>query len=383
MALVGFGSARITPSLPVTLAGFGDRKGPVDAIHDDLEVHAVVITDVGSGDTLCLLVLDLLMIAKDVAEPLRDEVAEALGIPFENVLPTCTHTHSGPSASKRSRLIGWPMQQDYPEVLIEGCVRAARMAAAFLEEGEFHFARSALPAGLAVNRRGHAFAPSFSVIDVRRPGGGRIGTIGNVAIHPVAASWTARAVSRDWPGVGRDTASRVLDAPVVMVSGAIGDVNPARDPHTDPEPGGNWDYMGELGRAVGSAVADLAQRAEPIGTGARSVANRVHRFRAGLTVPAVLSGDALRRTEVELVEWELGKAGPQAVRIVSMPGEFFHARGVAIESSRNDRAILAGLSPWWQGYHPCPYTSGYEEKMSYGRRFVERVGALLTQRPDR
>ena len=60
---VGFGSARITPSLPVVLAGFGARKDAVDEVHDDLEVHAIVFKD---GDlTLCLLVLDLLMMGED------------------------------------------------------------------------------------------------------------------------------------------------------------------------------------------------------------------------------------------------------------------------------------------------------------------------------
>lgn len=374
MAHVGFGSARITPSLPVTLAGFGERKGAVNEIHDELEAHAIVIKD--GQFTLCLLVMDLLVMGQPVALAIREEVAEALKTSVANVMTSCTHTHSGPSVDKQSKLIGWPSPKGYLDVLVEGCVRAARMADAFCEPAEFRWARAPLPDGLAVNRRGYDFNPTYSVLEARRPEGSLIGALANVAIHAVANAPTARAVSGDWPTQFRIAASETLDAPVVLLSGAIGDVNPARSPHIDAEPDGNWDYTRELGQDVANAVVSLARTATPIGDTARVIAHRTPKVRAGVTIPTVLTRDAFRRTTVELLEWQLGD-----VRMVSMPGEIFHDLGCRIEAARGDRAMVAAIAPYWQGYVPCPFMKGYEEKMSYGKGFVAQLDALLTAAP--
>ena len=76
--------------------------------------------------------------------------------------------------------------------------------------------------------------------------------------------------------------------------------------------------------------------------------------------------------DVELVEWSIGD-----VRLVSIPGEAFHALGREIAKVRDDRVLLAGLSPW-QGYLPHPYGDGYEEGVSYGPQAVAAIREALT-----
>ena len=63
------------------------------------------------------------------------------------------------------------------------------------------------------------------------------------------------------------------------------------------------------------------------------------------------------------------------MRLVSIPGEAFHALGRAIEDARRDGATcsLAGLAPEWHGYLPSPFRDGYEESMSYGRDAVAAI----------
>lgn len=369
---VGFGSAVITPPMPVVLAGFGVRKGLVTEVHDDLTVQAVVL--VSADVTLCLLVLDLLLLGPDVAAPLRAAVAAALSVPPANVLPTCTHTHSGPAATRSTKRIGWPMPQGYLEVLRAGCVDAARAAVGRAEEARLHYARGPLPADVSLNRRGLPYAPELAVLDVRRPDGSRLGSIANVGIHPVALGVECRAVSGDWVTSYRQAATMASDAPAVLLQGALGDVNPVRDPHTDPTPGGNWETAAALGGAVAEVVAGLLPGAVGHEYDSLVVHRRTTSPRAGLTIPALLAGRALRRVEAELIEWELGP-----LRLVSLPGEAFHALGRAVETARGDRTMLAGIAPAWLGYLPEPYGRGYEEKMSYGRGFVAAVrGALLT-----
>jgi hypothetical protein len=72
------------------------------------------------------------------------------------------------------------------------------------------------------------------------------------------------------------------------------------------------------------------------------------------------------------------------VRLVSIPGEGFHALGRAIEdrviSEGGDGAhvLLAGLAPEWHGYLPSPFREGYEESTSYGGAAVAAIADALT-----
>jgi hypothetical protein len=50
-------------------------------------------------------------------------------------------------------------------------------------------------------------------------------------------------------------------------------------------------------------------------------------------------------------------------------------------AARDERALVAAISPVWQGYLPVPFTRGYEEKMSGGRGFVSAVATALRTRP--
>ena len=91
----------------------------------------------------------------------------------------------------------------------------------------------------------------------------------------------------------------------------------------------------------------------------------------------MLTGGREGRTySLELVEWSIGP-----VRLVSVPGEAFHALGRAIEdrvAAEGSQALVAGLTPEWHGYLPSPFTDGYEESMSYGREAVATIARSLT-----
>lgn len=363
----------ITPQLPVVLAGFGARKGPVTEVRHDLLAQAVVVR---SGEvTMCLLVLDLLLLGADLAGPLRRAVGATLGVGPEQVMTSCTHTHSGPAATAAVRRL-WPMPAGYLDRLIDGCVTATRAALAACEPARLSYARGPLPVELSMNRRGLPYDPSYAVLDVRRADGTRIGSIAGVGIHPVALGITCREVSGDWISSYRRRAEIDTGAPAVLLQGALGDVNPGRDPHTDPNPGGNWETAQTLGTEVADCVGSLLEATESLPDNAQLLPRRVVPLRAGLTIPALLAGVALRTVDVELLEWSLG-----GVRLVSVPGEAFHELGRQIECARDDQALLAGLAPQYHGYLPMPFRRGYEEKMSYGSRFVARLGQALVDVP--
>lgn len=372
---VGFGRGVVTPQVPAVLAGFGARKEPATEVHDDLEAHAVVFRD--GPTTVCLLVLDLLLLGPDFAGPVRAAVGQALGIPASQVLTACVHTHAGPAASETMKRARWPVPPGYLEVVLAGCLDAARAAQSALAPATLAYARAALPEGLGFNRRELPYDPSYAVLEVRSPDGTRLGTLGNVGIHPVALGTGCRAVSSDWVGSYRAALAQATGAPAVLLQGALGDVNPVGFAHEHPPAGGDWALAERLGGEVADAVRDLLTAVVPLPDEVAVVGHRVTRQRAAVTLATVLSGTALRRVDVELLEWSLG-----GVRLVSVPGEPFDALGNAIVAARDDRALVAAVAPEWLGYLPSPHRKGYEESMSYGRRFVATVSDLLVSPPD-
>ena len=95
----------------------------------------------------------------------------------------------------------------------------------------------------------------------------------------------------------------------------------------------------------------------------------------GTQLAAGRRGDTMR---VELVEWAIGP-----IRLVSIPGEAFQAFGRQVSDVRDDKVLLAGLSPLWQGYFPVPFVDdGYEERTSYGPNAVQAVLDALLDVPS-
>jgi hypothetical protein len=368
--LAGFGRAVITPEPPVMLAGFGGRDEAANSIHDDLEVRTLYLAD--DRAAVCLVVCDLLGLSASFAVPIRQGVASDLGLPLSAVLTASTHTHSGPSCIAGSEAVGWPTPPGYLEVLVAGCREAAGQARREATPATLAYRRAPLPMGLSVNRRGLPYAPWLALLDFRSDAGRRLGVLANLAIHPVALGPECLAVSADWVAPFRASLEASLGGRTLMLSGALGDVNP-RHVHRQYNSctADGFAEADELGRELAEVVASEVTAAEPV-DGAVEVL-RCERFDApvGQTLLAQMAGTD--RMPVELVEWSIGGA-----HVVSVPGEAFHAFGRAIEGSRQVPLLLAGLAPVWLGYLPMPFGEGYEESMSYGDPFVTAVLAAVT-----
>jgi hypothetical protein len=377
MALqAGFGTALINPPTPVRLAGFAEVQEATE-IHDDLTARALYL-DSPQG-AVCLVVCDLMGMSPEFANPARAAIAAAVGLEPAAVLVAATHTHAAPSTMAGTDRLGWFIPEGYGETLAGGCAAAATDAKAAAVAAELRYGRWSLPDGLSINRRGYPYDPWFSVLDVVAPaadGGARIGTLANLAIHPVALGPECLAVSADWVHPFRQALQQRAGGTTIELSGALGDVNP-RHVHRQ----GNdcrrdgFEEAAELGGEIAEAVDAVLAEAESLdGGGVRVIADR------NLEVP--IGGTDLaraRRTDtmrVELVEWGIGP-----IRLVSVPGEGFQELGRQVGEVRDHRVLLAGLAPLWQGYFPVPYANGYEEGTSYGPEAVAAVLAALRDVP--
>jgi hypothetical protein len=375
MALqAGFGTAVINPPTPVRLAGFAEVQEATE-IHDDLSARALVL-DSPQG-AVCLVVCDLMGMSPEFANPARAAVAAALGLEPAAVLLAATHTHAAPSTMAGTDRLGWFVPEGYGDTLRDGCVAAAVEARAAAADAELRYGRWSLPGGLSINRRGYPYDPWFSVLDVVAPAtGARLGTLANLAIHPVALGPECLAVSADWVHPFRHALQQRAGGTTIELSGALGDVNP-RHVHRQ----GNdcrrdgFEEAAELGAEIAEAVDAVLGSTEALdGGGVRVIADRNLDVPIGGTdLARGRRGDTMR---VELIEWGIGP-----IRLVSVPGEGFQELGRQVGEVRDHRVLLAGLAPLWQGYFPVPFADGYEEGVSYGPEAVAAVLAALRDVP--
>lgn len=364
----GIGTAVISPTPPVSLAGFGARTQAAQAVHEDLEARALYLSD--GPASLCLVVCDLLGMSPGNATVVRDAVGSELGIPGSNVVVACTHTHSGPSLIAGSESLGWPTPAGYLEHVRAGCVGAATAARDASVETELRFVRAPLPNGFAFNRRGGDFdGPVFSLLHL-----GDVGVVANMGIHPVLLGPDWLAVAPDWVGPFRAELERLVPGTAIELTGALGDINPtppAGAPDDTYAPWASYEQTADYGQRLAHVVADALPRAAPIEGSLQVLRNVTIEVPVAGTGLAAMYGQPTM--DVQLIEWMIGD-----VRLVTLPGEAFHALGREISSARDDRVLLAGLSPW-QGYLPHPWGEGYEEGVSYGPDAVAAIReALLT-----
>ena len=194
-----------------------------------------------------------------------------------------------------------------------------------------------------------------------------MGTLANVAIHPVALGPECLAVSSDWVGSFRTALEARAGGSTVLLSGALGDVNPHHVHRQGNDcQGDGFAEAHQLGCDVAEAIDAVLSDTEPVEAFSPSI-ERVRTLDLTLGDTLLTAGRAGRPVTIELVEWTIGP-----VRLVSVPGEAFHELGRAIER-RGPHVLVAGLSPEWHGYLPVPFTEGYEESLSYG---PEAVGAI-------
>jgi len=102
-----------------------------------LRAVATVIEKPGAGK-VCVVACDVLMLNRDLLDPVTEEVAKALGIPESHVLINCTHTHHAPSTVT---VHGYQRDELFCRRVQKAIVQAAKDANTKLKTGDatFHF----------------------------------------------------------------------------------------------------------------------------------------------------------------------------------------------------------------------------------------------------
>jgi hypothetical protein len=90
---VGFGKSDITPTPPIAIYG-----GVARGVHDRIYLNCVAVWD--GEKTALIMTADLKKMLDEVALKSLDIIEKKFKIPAENVILSCTHTHSAPDAGE-------------------------------------------------------------------------------------------------------------------------------------------------------------------------------------------------------------------------------------------------------------------------------------------
>lgn len=113
----GWAKRPITPPIGTPLAGFGERKGkPSTGVHDDLFVKALFLAD--EANRAVFVAADMLIIPENLAERVRERVANRTAKPADIILFNASHTHSGPGGWAPG-FVGSQFSGEYDESVLE------------------------------------------------------------------------------------------------------------------------------------------------------------------------------------------------------------------------------------------------------------------------
>lgn len=230
MSKVGIHKVDITPPLGIDFIGYHRETGVCNI---DEHIYATVyVFESNQTKTIFISIDNIGMLIEDTVT-IREQIANELNVPFENIMVTYTHTHSGPETVGDDKLI-----KSYKTILINNVVRAAVIANDNMQPSEVGWnvtigeigvnRREKTPDGKAkmgVNENG-VVDKRIGVLAIRNDQTkDLIGIIVFCTAHPNVLKGDSDRLSADYPGLTRGILEQTLNCPVTIVQGASGNVN--------------------------------------------------------------------------------------------------------------------------------------------------------------
>ena len=190
---VGLGETIITPPVGTPMAGYG-RASVSTGVHDDMYARSIVIEG-GDGSSAVLMTLGIINLSKRIADRIRTEINTQTGIPVDNIIISCTHTHSGPEISGAGK--------EYEKLLIDRSVESAVTAWNTRFQGRIGTG-SAVCLELGKNDRRMEYGgihpdPEVGIIKIEDAHGKLKGIAFNYGCHPSTLDLHNFLFTEDWP----------------------------------------------------------------------------------------------------------------------------------------------------------------------------------------
>lgn len=239
----GLASVKITPEMPVMMAGYANRIKPFERVALDIHAKAIVIED-GDGKRAVIVTSDIIGMPRWFAEPLAERIGEKTGLAREQIMLTWAHNHAGPALGNREEAgPGVPPEDARNRVaytrwlqdrLLEVVVAAnARLEPATLRHGQgvakfVMNRREFTPEGviLGANPRGTADR-SVPVLRIDGPDGKPRAVLFGAAAHNTTLGSRNFEVCGDYAGFAQQfLETQVPGVQAMFMLGCAGDANP-------------------------------------------------------------------------------------------------------------------------------------------------------------
>lgn len=245
---VGFCQVNITPEERVALGGYSNPAfRTMENVLDDLYAMAVAFSD-GQGNTVIMINTDLLRSYQNYNPEAASRIEKATGVPADNVIITCNHSHSVPDLNYASEETERYKAQVYDKI-VQAAVDAmadrkpANLYTGSVEAEGLNFVRHYWAENIYTGERvmltdnfgdgtdtkyvGHAADadPTLHMIRIEREGCKDI-LFTNWRAHPHWTGGSAKYdLSSDFVGPFRDALEEMTDTEVVYFQGAAGNIN--------------------------------------------------------------------------------------------------------------------------------------------------------------
>ncbi len=373
----------ITPKTPQWLLGYGPRQST--GVHDPI-YHRVLAMD--DGHTQFYLVsTDVCLFSPGLYDEVAAELQRTAGISRKQFWWSVTHTHSapevGPPAMSKVFLanrFNHEWDREYTQQLTSSLVQAVREAKSKLEPARL---QTGLGMSLAnINRRAkdvdgkvtlglNPDGPAdrqIGLIRIERADGSLLALVANYAIHGTVMSGDNKLISGDAPGIVAAYLEEKLNATVLFINGAAGNLAPIYSVYPTPGAGHLSQFRVLLGdrilqanAAIPKGTADVTLRPDEFYVESP--------FRSGLEWPQELgnysrtdsAGRVLVRLPVRFLQIN-------DTAVWSAPVELFCEVAIHVRNaSPFTHTFYFGYTNGWFGYLPTAQAvaeGGYEPNTS-------------------
>ncbi|MDR0416730.1 MAG: hypothetical protein LBH76_05340, partial [Propionibacteriaceae bacterium] len=237
MVTAGVKQRDISPAPGVELGGYPYFARANTGIHDPLMAAALYLDD-GSGGRVVIVAADLFWITRRQADRIRAGVAERTGLSADEVLITCSHTHSAPwmsvifEAGPDQPPFETRIDDGYIEQVSTSLIGLAVDAVGDTFEAVVGHGRvqCGAEAGVGGNRRDPEHGPvdaDLPVLAVHDRTGRLRAVWTRYGLHPTILHGENTLVSADFPGAIRRTVNARHPQAVLLYSmGTAGDQSP-------------------------------------------------------------------------------------------------------------------------------------------------------------
>ncbi len=373
----------ITPKTPQWLLGYGPRQST--GVHDPI-YHRVVAMD--DGHTQFYLVsTDVCLFSPGLYDEVAAELQRATGITRKQFWWSVTHTHSapevGPPAMSKVFLanrFNHEWDREYTQQLTSSLIKAVQDAKARLEP-----ARLQTGVGMSmanINRRAkdvdgkvtlglNPDGPAdrqIGLIRIERPDGSLLALIANYAMHGTVLSGDNKLISGDAPGIVAAYLEEKLNATVLFINGAAGNMAPIYSVYATPGAGHLSQFRVLLGDRILQANSTIPKGTDDV-TLRLQEATVETPFRSGLEWPQELGNysrtDSAGRV---LVKLPIRFLQINDTAIWSAPVEMFCEIAIHVRNaSPFTHTFYFGYTNGWFGYLPTSQAvaeGGYEPNTS-------------------